>query len=175
MAADRELAAARPDPRCTGGQLQATARDHHPIMDPTTRRVLKRTASPGVTFNMPIPSVCLIATVQTTLPKIFDQAQSSIANHQKNCVALYKLHLKASEIRQSPSSGNGEKLVGERIFEEAICDMMSRVLLVKKGQAVADRIAKFLAAYIKVLVEKSVSSLDQHLYTNRLIAPTGSR
>ena len=38
--------------------------------------------------------------------------------------------------------------------------MISRVLLVKKGQVVADRIAKFLGGYIKVLVEKSVSVLD---------------
>jgi len=104
---------------------------------------------------MPVPATSLRDTVETTLPKIFDQAQSSIANHQKNCVALYKLHLTASELRQSSSSGNGEKLVGERFFEETICDMMSRVMLVKKGQGVADRIAKFLGAYIKVLVEKS--------------------
>ena len=115
---------------------------------------------------MPVPSTSLRDTVETTLPKIFDQAQSSIANHQKNCVALYKLHLTASELRRSPNSGNGEKLVGERFFEETICDMLSRVLLVKKGQVVADRIAKFLAAYIKVLVEKSVFSLGQNLYTS---------
>jgi condensin complex subunit 3 len=114
---------------------------------------------------MPVPATSLRDTIETTLPKIFDQAQSSIANHQKNCVALYKLHLKASELRQSSSSGNGEKLVGERVFEETICDMLSRVLLVKKGQAVADRIAKFVGAYIKVLVEKSTFSLDLHPYT----------
>ena len=109
---------------------------------------------------MPTPTTSLRDTVETTLPKVFDQAQSSIANHQKNCVALYKLHLTASEFRQSSSRGNGEKLVGERFFEETICDMISRVLLVKKGQVVADRIAKFLGGYIKVLVEKSVSVLD---------------
>ena len=137
--------------------IVAVARDHTPIRDSTTRRVWKRTK---VISNMPAPATSLRDTVETTLPKIFDQAQSSIANHQKNCVALYKLHLKASELRQSSSSGNGEKLVGERFFEETICDMMSRVLLVKKGQAVADRIAKFLGAYIKVLVEKSLFSFD---------------
>lgn len=113
---------------------------------------------------MPVPATSLRDAIETTLPKIFDQAQSSIVNHQKNSVALYKLHLKASELRQSSSSGRGEKLVGERFFEETICDMMSRVLLVKKGQVVADRIAKFLGAYIKVLVEKSALSLD--LYVN---------
>ncbi|KAF9648455.1 ARM repeat-containing protein [Thelephora ganbajun] len=104
---------------------------------------------------MPAPATSLRDTVETTLSKTFDQAQSSIANHQKNCVALYKLHLTASELRQSSSSGDGKRFVGERFFEETVCDMMSRVLLVKKGQAVADRIAKFLGAYIKVLVEKT--------------------
>ena len=115
---------------------------------------------------MPVPATSLRDTVETTLPKIFDQAQSSIANHQKNCVALYKLHLTASELRQSSSSGNGEKLVGERFFEETICDMMSRVMLVKKGQGVADRIAKFLGAYIKVLVDKSKLLLNLRPHTN---------
>jgi condensin complex subunit 3 len=115
---------------------------------------------------MPARATSLRDTVETTLPKIFDQVQSSTANHQKNCVALYKLHLTASELRQSSSSGNGEKLVGERLFEETICDMTSRVLLVKKGQGVADRIAKFLGAYIRVLVEKSVFSPNLHPDTN---------
>jgi len=115
---------------------------------------------------MPVPATSLRDTVETTLPKIFDQAQSSIANHQKNCVALYKLHLTASELRQSSSSGNGEKLVGERFFEETICDMMSRVMLVKKGQGVGDRIAKFLGTYIKVLVDKSELLLNLRPYTN---------
>lgn len=156
MAADRELAAARPLPRCTGHNC----RPPHVITSRSdafrdASRVRRRTRL-IFKFNMPPPATSLRETVETTLPKIFDQAQSSIANHQKNCVALYKLHLTASELRQSSSSGNGEKLVGERFFEETICDMMSRVLLVKKGQQVADRIAKFLGAYIKVLVEKSV-------------------
>jgi len=91
--------------------------------------------------------------IETKLPKIFDQAQSSIANHQKNCVALYKVHLTVSELRQSSSSGNAEKLVGERFFEDTICDMMSHVMLVKKGQGVTDRIARTLGTYLEVLVD----------------------
>jgi len=39
-------------------------------------------------------------------------------------------------------------------------------VLVKKGLVVADRIAKFLGAYIKVLVEKSALSINLYLNTD---------
>ncbi|KAI9060468.1 hypothetical protein FKP32DRAFT_1025015 [Trametes sanguinea] len=39
-----------------------------------------------------------LESLRTALPKIFDRAQTTTANHQKNFVALYKLHSDAAAI-----------------------------------------------------------------------------
>ncbi|KAF9476968.1 hypothetical protein BDN70DRAFT_811386 [Pholiota conissans] len=84
---------------------------------------------------------------------IFEQAQASLANHKKNCVALYKLHTKAAQVTQT--SKNGVKLVGEKAFLEVFLDMVSRVLLVKKGPVNADRVVKYVGAFVKFMNEKA--------------------
>ncbi|KAL0578384.1 chromosome condensation complex Condensin, subunit G [Marasmius crinis-equi] len=83
----------------------------------------------------------------------FDEAQSSVANHRKNCVALYKLHVQASRIIQPAKKGKAVELIGENTFDDAFVDMVNRVLDVKKG-AFADRIVKFVGAYVKFVNEK---------------------
>jgi condensin complex subunit 3 len=92
--------------------------------------------------------------VSTTVPRILDQAQISIANHQKNLVALYKLHAEAAQYTESLRRGNGVKLIGERIFEQMVLQMLTRVLPVKKGATQADRVIKFVGGYIKFVNEK---------------------
>ncbi|KAJ7284629.1 nuclear condensing complex subunit [Mycena rebaudengoi] len=83
----------------------------------------------------------------TALARVFDQAQTSTANHQKNFVALHKLHLGAAKKKEPVK--NGFKLTGEREFEAMFTDMLTRVLQVKKGATTADRIVKFVGGYIK--------------------------
>ncbi|THH31051.1 hypothetical protein EUX98_g3136 [Antrodiella citrinella] len=90
------------------------------------------------------------------LSKSFDQAQTTTANHQKNLVALYKLHTEAATVREKVQNGMSEKLTGERAFEDAFLNMISRILPVKKGASVADRIVKFTGNYVKFIVEKDV-------------------
>jgi hypothetical protein len=43
------------------------------------------------------------------------------------------------------------RFVGERAFEDCFIDMVNRVLVVKKGISVADRVVKFVAGYIEFL------------------------
>jgi condensin complex subunit 3 len=93
------------------------------------------------------------------MPKIFDQAQNSTANHSKNCVAMFKLHSEAAKVTELVNGGEGIKLIGERAFEDAFLDIVNRVLEVKKGEAVADRIVKFVATYVKTGKERGVRSL----------------
>jgi hypothetical protein len=45
--------------------------------------------------------------------------ESKSRSHQKNFVALYKLHSEAALQTQSVHKGKGVKLVGERAFEDA--------------------------------------------------------
>ena len=91
-----------------------------------------------------------------SIANIFDQAQISLANHKKNCVALYKLHTKAAAVTQPGKDGNGPKLVGEKAFQDVFVDMVNRVLVVKKGPANADRIVKYIGSYVKFMNEKGV-------------------
>jgi condensin complex subunit 3 len=84
----------------------------------------------------------------------FDQAQSSVANHRNNYITLYKLHTRAASITQAVNHGESLELAGEHCFGDAFLDMVNRVLAVKKGPAVADRIVKFIGGYVKYMNEK---------------------
>jgi condensin complex subunit 3 len=97
--------------------------------------------------------------LQESLSAVFDQAQLSIANHRKNCVALYKLHQQAGTVTQMSKNGTTVKLVGEKTFGDVFIDLVNRVLVVKKGPATADRIVKFVGSYVKFMNEKGVCPL----------------
>ncbi|KAF8548053.1 hypothetical protein OG21DRAFT_814500 [Imleria badia] len=91
------------------------------------------------------------APVTDVLPKIFDQVQTTTANHQKNVVALHKLHVDAAAFTESIHGGHSIKLTGERLFEDTFIDLLCRVVVVKKGVSQADRIVKFVGAYVLYL------------------------
>ena len=95
-----------------------------------------------------------LESLKAALPKVFDQVQNTSANHQKNFVALYKLHTEADKVRTPVQNGKSDKLVGEKVFTEAFKDMILRILPTKKGSAVADRAIKFMAGYAKFIVQK---------------------
>ena len=83
----------------------------------------------------------------------------STANHQKNFVALNKLHSAAASVTAPVQNGIDEKLTGEKAFEDLFIDMVVRVLPLKKGATVVDRIVKFVAGYVKFISEKGVSDI----------------
>jgi condensin complex subunit 3 len=101
-------------------------------------------------------SETVISKLQESIAAIFDQAQLTLANHRKNCVALYKLHQQAAAVTQTSKKDDVIKLVGERAFGDAFVDMVNRVLIVKKGPATADRVVRFVGSYVKFMNEKGV-------------------
>lgn len=119
------------------------------------------------------PQSDIIASLPVTTSKVFDQVQSSTANHQKNCVALSKLHVEAAKLTEDTSSrrGGGVVLVGEKAFEDVFISMVMHVLPVKKGVTVADRVVKFVGSYVKVISERGWPTLhyedkfDSQLYS----------
>lgn len=102
---------------------------------------------------MPAP-VSILETLQPSISKIFDQAQSTTANHQKNFIALYKLHIEAAKHTEPVQNGKSVKLIGERAFEDIFINMVTRILPLKKGTVAADRIIKFVGGYIKFANDK---------------------
>lgn len=92
--------------------------------------------------------------LSSTIPKIFDQVQVSVANHQKNCVALHKIHSDAADFWETINNGRSVKLTGERMFEDVMNRMLVHVLPLKKGITTADRVIKFIGAYTRFINEK---------------------
>ena len=104
--------------------------------------------------------VSVLDTLQQSLAAVFDQTQLTIANHRKNCVSLYKIHLQASSVTHKGKTGSTVKLVGERHFGDIFIDMINRVLVVKKGPPIADRTVKFIGEYVKFINEKGAPASD---------------
>lgn len=98
----------------------------------------------------------ILETLNELVAAIFEQVQLSLANHKKNCVALYKLHTNTLDIKEPGKHGKRTKLVGERTFQDVFIDMLSRVLVVKKGPVTADRTIKYVGAFMKYMNEKGV-------------------
>lgn len=108
-----------------------------------------KTAKPGSALEQ----------LPTVLPKAFDQAQNSTANHLKNFAILHTLHADAATHTEEVNRGESLKLVGERAFEDAYVDCVSRMLGVKKGVGQADRIVRFVGGYTKYINEKGASCI----------------
>ena len=100
--------------------------------------------------------------IHESIACIFEQVQLSVANHRKNCVALWKVYAGVCDVvdvRRGGSSRGGEervKYVGERRFEDVFLDMVRRVLGVKKGAgaAVAERVVRFVGEFVKLVTER---------------------
>ena len=109
----------------------------------------------------------LIDTLPLSLPPIFDQAQHTTANHRKNIVALRKIHETCSSITETTSKG--VKLVGEKAFNTSFIDMVNRVLPIRKGVAVADRVVKFVEQYVTYTTEQGETPAYRLQYSSFLI------
>lgn len=91
------------------------------------------------------------------IPTIFGQAQSSISNHKKNIVALRKIQEKCSLVTDEKTG----KAVGEKVFNNAFIDMVNRVLSVKKGVSVADRVVQFVGKFVAYTVDQGECCYDE--------------
>src|SRR5260221_6344756 len=89
---------------------------------------------------------------------VFEQVQLSLANHKKNCVALYKIHTRAAEVVHQLGGRKGVQLVGEESFQDVFVDMASRVLEVKKGNGAGgvERVVKFIGTFVRFMNEKGL-------------------
>lgn len=96
-----------------------------------------------------------LADIQPEMARIFDQVQTSSANHQKNCVALHKLHMAARQITMVKGGENLGK--GLYTFDTEYTKTIQRAMSVKKGQGVADRTLKFAGAYMGHVMRKGMS------------------
>lgn len=87
---------------------------------------------------------------------VFDQAQTTTANHRKNCTILYKCQLDATltaqrgrKAKTTINSNNNKDL-----FSDTFLDLVNRVLTIKKGTPNATRVVLFIIAYVKFALQK---------------------
>ena len=88
------------------------------------------------------------------IPRIFNQAQDSAANHKKNYVALHKIQAELAELTEELQKGKLVRLTGELMFQDKFIYMLCKALPLKKGIDSADRTVKFVAGYVKFINEK---------------------
>ncbi|KAI0073109.1 ARM repeat-containing protein [Panus rudis PR-1116 ss-1] len=101
---------------------------------------------------MPARVANSLENLPANVARIFDQAQNTSANHQKNFVALYKLQTDAA----AQDGSNAPNLTGERVFQDTFMNMLGLVFPVKRGNSVADRIMRFVGGYVKFMNEKTI-------------------
>jgi len=96
-----------------------------------------------------------------TVSETFEQVQASLANHRKNCVALYKTQAQAAKLARKKKKTSEIVYTGEISFGNAFMEMVSRVMVVKKGTGMqsAERVVKFIGAYVKFVNDKGAHSL----------------
>jgi hypothetical protein len=97
-------------------------------------------------------SASYLETISTQLAPIFNQVQHTTANHRKNLVSLRKIQEQCSSITEP--TPKGLKLIGEKAFNTELIGMVNRILSIKKGEAVADRVVKFVAGYVAYTTEQ---------------------
>ena len=82
---------------------------------------------------------------------VFDQAQTSTANHRKNCIILYKCQADATLTAQR----GGKAIINNKDrFSDTFLDLVNRLLTIKKGTPNATRVVLFIIAYVKFSLQK---------------------
>ncbi|KAL7417587.1 nuclear condensing complex subunit [Mrakia frigida] len=107
------------------------------------------------------PSPPDLPTLLAPLPQIFAQTQTSTANHSKNVALLRKIQEQAALVT-TPRKKGPPKETGELAFTEAFVACLERCLPVKKGVAVADRVLKFVAAFVQALTKAHTEAQAGH-------------
>jgi condensin complex subunit 3 len=115
---------------------------------PVAKRTIARTARESAA--LPEDLVTYLALI----PPIFAQAQHNISNHRKNTVSLRKIQEKCAEVVEQGSKGL--TLVGEKEFNTKFNECLERVLPVKKGVAVADRVIAFVGKFATYTTEQGL-------------------
>ncbi|KAK4049423.1 chromosome condensation complex Condensin, subunit G [Microbotryomycetes sp. JL201] len=114
---------------------------------------VNKTKQHGNAVNMVDTIDSLALALDAGVCDLFQQAQHSVAAHRKLLNALYTLFERSTRLTTMSSSGRSVKLTGERMFGERIRQSVVHALGCKKGVEQADRIVKFVAAFVAFAVD----------------------
>ncbi|KAL0097912.1 hypothetical protein J3Q64DRAFT_1078725 [Phycomyces blakesleeanus] len=103
----------------------------------------------------------LLASLRTTIPQIFNDAQKPNANHRKYSIALRKLQVQLclnSPIDKDKSHDIDYE--GEEAFDKEFFRNVNKILTVKKREPHADRIVRFIAAFLQYTQQQDNESKE---------------
>lgn len=89
-----------------------------------------------------------------SLPSLFSSAQTSSSAHRRSLAALHKIFLSCSAYTTTTEDGSSTRLTGEKEFLVRFKDCVDRLLDIKKGITQADRVVKFVAAFVTLVSEE---------------------
>ena len=91
-----------------------------------------------------------IASLSTSIPQIFNEAQKPNANHRKHAIAMRKIQeqcaLNSPIVSGEPHDIDPE---GEVSFNQAVIKNINRILQIRKGEPHADRITRFISTFLQ--------------------------
>ena len=97
-------------------------------------------------------------TLRTQICNVFNDAQKSAAGHRKLLVGLRKIQ-QACSYEPTRSSKPGQQAFNEENFKVEVAQCVIRLMSVKRGEAVGDRITHFLGSFLRHAVEKGREKL----------------
>lgn len=97
-----------------------------------------------------------LESVPIVLGSSLEQSQKTATNHRKNVAIVYKLFHQCGSVIERLPNGRGTRLVGEKAFIDALKEGINRVLVVKRGVVEADRVIKFICAFIAHATEQQL-------------------
>ena len=90
------------------------------------------------------------------LPALFSSAQTSSSAHRRSLATLHKIFVNCAAHTTLSEDGTSTRLTGEKEFLVKFKDCVDRLLDLKKGITQADRVVKFVAAFVTLATEEGM-------------------
>ena len=120
----------------------------------STPELRKSTVTPALT----VPEEGATSTLRTQMCRVFSDAQKSAAGHRKLLVGLRKIQ-EACCYEPTPPSKLSRQGFNEENFKVEVAQCVIRLMGVKRGEAVGDRIILFLGSFLRHAGEKGREKL----------------
>ena len=111
-----------------------------------------------VTSPFTVPEEGATSTLRTQICNVFSDAQKSAAGHRKLLVGLRKVQ-EACCHEPAQAGQSARHVFNEENFKVEFTRCVIRLMAVKRGEAVADRIAHFLGSFLRHASDKGRENL----------------
>ena len=129
------------------------SRDSHKSSTPTPE-LRKYTVTPSLI----VPEEGALSTLRTQICNVFSDAQKSAAGHRKLLIRLRKIQEACCYDPTRPSKP-GPQGFSEEDFKVEVARCVIRLMGVKRGEVVGDRITHFLGSFLRHAGEKGRENL----------------